>query len=163
MRLSGATVPPWIGRSRREFGRRDLLHRDIPGQVVGRRSSVGSSASSTGISATNRPPNMTIARSQASWISLSSEVKSTAPDAAAAHEFVDLLLGADVDPARRVEAQHRPDPPATQRAIVTFCWLPPDSWRTSDARAYRSELATARRRDPALRHRDRSPERNPAR
>ena len=24
-------------------------------------------------------------------------------------------------------------PPATHRAMVTFCWLPPDSWRTSDA------------------------------
>ena len=66
--------------------RRRALRRPIPrprpprasatsaGRSYAARNRVGSSASSTGISATIRPPKMTIARSQASWISLSSEV-----------------------------------------------------------------------------------------
>ena len=48
------------------------------------RNSVASSASDTGISATTRPPNKTIARSQASAISGSSEVNSSTADPSAA-------------------------------------------------------------------------------
>ena len=61
-----------------------------------------------------------------------------------AKQHVDLLLGADVDATGRVEAEHRRTPPATQRAIVTFCWLPPDSRRTSPrARVSICSVATA--------------------
>ena len=61
-----------------------------------------------------------------------------------AQQDVDLLLGPDVDAAGGVEAEQRRTPPATQRAMVTFCWLPPDSRRTSPpARASIWSLATA--------------------
>ena len=54
---------------------RSLRHLRRPrGSPYAARRSVGSSAPPAGISSTTRPPKMTTARSQASWISSSSEV-----------------------------------------------------------------------------------------
>ena len=72
-----------------------------------------SSASAAGISPEMRPPNRTIARSQARRISGSSEVNKQDGQALIgdlAHERIDLLLGADVDAARRIEAEQGLEP-----------------------------------------------------
>ena len=40
---------------------------------------------------------------------------------------MDLGLGADVDAVRRLFDRDDRAPDASQRAINTFCWLPPES------------------------------------
>ena len=77
---------------------------------------------------------MTITRSQTSWISESSLVNISTPirlGGEFTQQGIDLPLGPDVDPTCRIEEQSSTRKPvAIQRAIITFCWLPPLSRRT---------------------------------
>ena len=91
--------------------------RPVAGRLVG----FGS-----GDSARSLPPKRTIARSQASWTSSSSEVYSgdRARPGQVVKEVVDLqLVRMSIRGSGR--RQQRLTPPATHRAIVTFCWLSP--------------------------------------
>src|SRR6185503_13148715 len=93
-------------REGERLAERGMLPR--PCAALSRRASLASPA---GISAEIRPPNKTIARSQARRISGSSEVnRRTDRLGDLAQERIDLLLGADVDAARRVEAEQGLEP-----------------------------------------------------
>ena len=91
------------------------------------------SPASAGSSATIRPPWSTAARSHTRAISRSSlvNISTAAPSSARARtrSYTWCLVPTSM-PRVGSNSSITRSPPASQRAIVTFCWLPPESRRT---------------------------------